>query len=300
MGTAKHRAGTFHDENQYLNLLETVIREGTPVEGRNGPTRSIQGAAMHFSLAEGCLPLLTTKRVAWRTCLRELLWFISGSTDAKVLEAAGVRIWSANGTKEFLAKAGIEGRREGDLGPVYGHQWRHYNADYSSCDSDYAGQGVDQLARVIGQLKDPSSRGSRRIIMNSWNPCQLSEMALPPCHVLVQFHVSPDGLLSCSLYQRSADMGLGVPFNVASYAMFTHLLAAHCGLTAHELIHHIGDCHAYANHLPQLRGQLARVAKKAPTLTILRSRPGIGDYTETDFSVDGYDPMPAIRMPMSA
>jgi thymidylate synthase len=298
--TAKHRDGRLLDEHQYLRLIEDVLEYGERIEGRNGVTLSIKGAAMHFSLSDSVLPLFTTKRVAWKTCLRELLWFISGNTDARQLERAGAHIWSANATREFLDSRGLSDQAVGDLGPVYGHQWRHYNAPYTRASADYEGQGIDQLAAVIGQLREPSQRASRRIILTAWNPGQVAQMALPPCHILAQFHVSPPNLLSCSVYQRSADMGLGVPFNVASYGLLTHLLAHHCGLEAHEFIHHIGDCHMYKSHVTALRSQLARKATSPPRLRICARHVAIEQYTEADFEVDGYLPAPRLHMTMSA
>ena len=223
-----------HDENQYLHLINDILQYGLLEQGRNGYTKNINGSAMHFSLADQVLPLLTTKAVAWKTCFKELLWFIRGQTDNALLQAQQVGIWNGNASRAFLDAQGLLNRAENDLGPIYGHQWRHFNASYGTCHDDYSGQGVDQLADILAQLKNPATRSSRRLVMSAWNPAQLGEMALPPCHVLVQFHVTGGDLLSCSLYQRSADVGLGVPFNIASYAFLTHLVAHHCGLRAHD------------------------------------------------------------------
>ena len=183
--------------------------------------------------------------MAWRVCLKELLWFISGSTDNGKLKEQGVKIWNKNASREFLDSLGFWDRMEDDLGPVYGHQWRHFNAPYLDCDIDYRGEGVDQLKYIENMLKNEETRNSRRILMSAWNPCQIPQMALPPCHVLSQFHVTEGNKLSCSVYQRSADVGLGLPFNIASYSFLTHLLAKHCDLEASELIHTIGDAHIY-------------------------------------------------------
>jgi thymidylate synthase len=245
-------AGDMHDENQYLRLIGDILDNGEMVTGRNGDTKAVFGAAMHFDLKHGVIPLLTTKRVAVKTCFKELLWFIKGCTDNKKLKAEGVHIWDDNGSREFLDSRGLTNLEEDDLGPVYGHQWRHFNASYGTCDSDYGGQGVDQLAYVIDCLKDPAKRSSRRILMSAWNPCQIDEMALPPCHVMCQFNVIGNQL-SCSLYQRSGDVGLGVPFNIASYSMLTHLLAHHCGLEANEFVYYLGNAHIYDDHIAPLQ-----------------------------------------------
>jgi thymidylate synthase len=194
---------------------------------------------MRFNLEDNEFPLLTTKKMAWKTCLKELLWFVRGETDNKKLQEQNVKIWNGNATREFLDSRGLQHLEENDLGPVYGHQWRHFNAKYVDSDTDYSGQGVDQLQNVIDTLKDEETRNSRRIIMSAWNPCQIDEMALPPCHVLTQFNVVNGDELYCNLYQRSGDVGLGVPFNIASYSALTHLLANHCGLKAKGFIHHM-------------------------------------------------------------
>ena len=180
--------------------------------------------------------------MAWKTCLKELLWFIKGSTSNKELQEQNVKIWNGNATREFLDSRGLSHLEENDLGPVYGHQWRFFNAEYETCMHNYKGKGVDQLQNVVNLLKNPATRSSRRIIMSAWNPCQLDQMALPPCHVMCQFNVIGDKL-SCSMYQRSGDVGLGVPFNIASYSFLTHLLAHHCGLKAHEFVYYLKLTH---------------------------------------------------------
>ena len=290
-----------HDERQYCNLVCDVLRYGTIERSRNGITRSVFGAGMHFSLDNGVLPLLTTKRVAWVTCLKELLWFIHGRTDNAVLKSQGVHIWDENASREFLDNRGLTHLRENDLGPVYGHQWRHFNAPYVNCDTDYSDQGVDQLEKIITMLKDPAQRTSRRMILSAWNPQQLDEMALPPCHVLMQFNVSSGNLLSCALYQRSGDIGLGVPFNIASYALLTHLLAHHCGLRAHEFIYHLGNAHIYEDHASALEAQIEREPYTFPTLKIVGlPKDSIEDYIPADFVVQNYVSHGAIKMKMSA
>jgi thymidylate synthase len=211
-----------HDENQYLNLIKDILEHGDMVKGRNGFAKTVIGSSMHFSLENNTIPILTTKKVAWKTCLKELLWFIRGSTSNKELQAENVKIWNGNASREFLDSRNLHHLEENDLGPVYGHQWRHFNAYYKNCEEDYSGEGVDQLQYIIDNLKNPETRTSRRLVMSAWNPVQLDEMALPPCHVLVQFNVTKQNRLSCSLYQRSGDVGLGVPFNIASYSFLTH------------------------------------------------------------------------------
>jgi thymidylate synthase len=289
--------GAVHDENQYLGLIKDVLAEGVMTTGRNGGTKAVYGAAMHFSLENGRLPLLTTKRVAWKTCLKELLWFIKGSTSNEELRNNGVHIWDGNGSREFLDSRGLNRLAENDLGPVYGHQWRHFNAAYTDCQTDYSGKGVDQLQYVIDCLKDPEQRSSRRIVMSAWNPCQLDEMALPPCHVLCQFNVLGDKL-SCSLYQRSGDIGLGVPFNIASYSFLTHLLAKHCGLVAHEFVYFLGNAHIYDDHFDALEEQVKRSPKSFPSISIARQCDSIEEYKMEDFVVEGYDPHGKISMEM--
>jgi len=290
-----------HDERQYCNLVWDILEKGSLEQSRNGPTWSVFGAAMHFSLANDTLPLLTTKRVAWVTCLKELLWFIKGCTDNRVLKGQGVHIWDANSTRDFLDSAGLSHLKEDDLGPVYGHQWRHFNAPYVNCETDYSGQGVDQLANVIAALKDPAQRSSRRIVMSAWNPQQLKEMALPPCHVLVQFNVTDGTKLSCALYQRSGDVGLGVPFNIASYSLLTHLLAHHCGLVAHELTYVLGNAHIYEEHVAALEMQVSREPFQFPCISITGyAKPDINDYVHTDFVLKGYTCHDTVKMLMKA
>ena len=285
-----------HEEQQYLDLIQQVIAEGTDEVGRNGATRSIFGATMRFSLSGNRLPLLTTKKVAWKTCLKELLWFISGSTDNNVLKAQGVHIWDGNSSREFLDARGLTDYAEGQLGPIYGHQWRNFGGTADRV-------GVDQLAAVIDQLRnDPTSR---RIVMSAWNPQQLPAMALPPCHVLCQFHITKSsdgepGHLSCAMYQRSCDLALGVPFNIASYSILTHLLARHCGLVADKLVYNMGNVHLYADHIEPIRAQLVLEPRPFPTLRIADQRPDIGDYTVADFVVVGYESHETIKFEMHA
>lgn len=208
----------------------------------------------------------------------------------------GVTIWDAHGSRAYLDSIGHQDRQEGDLGPVYGFQWRHFGAEYGTKDDNYHGKGVDQLAEVIKTIKN--NPDSRRIILSSWNPTALNQMALPPCHVMAQFYVS-NGELSCQMYQRSADMGLGVPFNIASYALLTHLIARCCGLRPGEFIHVIGDCHVYWNHEAPLREQLMRESKPFPKLVFKTDNTDIDGFQMEDLEIVGYDPHPAIKMDMS-
>jgi len=257
-----------HEEYQYLNLVHDIFEYGVIEKGRNGNTKSVFGSSMYFSLENGKIPILTTKKTAWKTCLKELLWFIHGDTNNEYLQREGVHIWDGNGSREFLDSRGLFNYRVGDLGPIYGHQWRHYNADYHTCDADYSGQGIDQLQEIIDTLKNPATRTSRRMVMTAWNPCKLNEMALPPCHILCQFNVTDGNKLSCSMYQRSGDVGLGVPINIASYSFLTHLLAKHTGLEAYEFVYFLGNCHIYEEHIEPLKEILMRDPYEFPTLHI--------------------------------
>ena len=267
-------------------------------EGRNGKAKTVFGAAMHFDLSENTIPVLTTKKVAFKTCLKELLWFINGHTDNKLLKEQNVKIWNANASREFLDSRGLHNNKEDDLGPVYGHQWRHFNASYTDCHADYTGKGVDQLQNIIDQLKNPDTRNSRRLVMSAWNPLQLDEMALPPCHILCQFCVTEGNKLSCSLYQRSGDVGLGVPFNIASYSILTHLIAKHCGLEAKEFVYFLGNAHIYDDHLEPLKEQMMRPPFPFPKLEILQTRLNINDYTADDFKLLDYQYHKKIKMEM--
>lgn len=249
------------------------------------------------------LPLLTTKRVFTRAIIAELLWFVSGSTNGNLLSEQGVKIWEGNGSREYLDSVGLSHRQEGDLGPVYGFQWRHFGAEYKDFTTDYTGQGVDQLAEVVRKLKDQSY--DRRIILSAWNPADLKKMALPPCHMFAQFYVSfPQGsrrgVLHSLLYQRSCDMGLGVPFNIASYALLTHMLARACDLTPGTFTHTMGDAHVYIDHIDALKTQLEREPRDFPTLQITKQ--GVVDidgWSADDFVISGYDPHKSIAMKMS-
>ncbi|KAH0552596.1 thymidylate synthase [Cotesia glomerata] len=286
-----------HEEYQYLNLVKRIINEGSKKDDRTGVgTYSIFGTQMRFSLKNGVFPLLTTKSVFWKGVVEELLWFISGSTNAHKLSEKGVRIWDANSSRKFLDSLGFQNREEGDLGPIYGFQWRHFGAQYTTMHADYTGQGVDQLQNVIDTLR--TNPNDRRMIMSAWNPVDIPNMALPPCHCLVQFYVS-NGELSCHLYQRSADMGLGVPFNIASYSLLTYMIAHITNLKPGEFVHTMGDCHVYANHIDALKIQYQRKPKPFPTLKITKDVKEIDDFTASDFELIAYNPHPKIAMKMA-
>jgi len=301
-----------HEEYQYLNLIENILENGYWEEGRNGKTQSLFGGMMRFSLKDNKIPILTTKKTAWKTCLKELLWFIRGETDAKKLQQQGVHIWGGNSTREFLDSRGLKLNPEGILGPIYGYQWRNFNANYNCfsgkrlLDNDPTDvhketihfKGVDQLQEIIEQLKNPETRNSRRLILTAWNPSQLKQMALPPCHILCQFNVHDGNKLSCALYQRSADFCLGIPFNIASYCFLTHLLAKHCGLEAFEFLHFMGNIHIYEEHVETIKEQINREPYEFPTVSIKQIREKIHDYMVEDFEIHNYKSHEAIKMKM--
>lgn len=292
-----------NEEQQYLNLLKSILNNGYVEETRNGVTKSIFGNSMRFSLKNGKIPILTTKKVAWKTCLKELLWFISGETNNKILQKQGVHIWDGNSSKEYMNSIGLCNYTDGMLGPIYGYQWRHYNAFYdirTGKTIDESIKGIDQLQYIIDQLKNPQTRTNRRLIMTAWNPCQLKQMALPPCHVMCQFNVHDGNKLSCAMYQRSCDVPIGSPFNIASYSFLTHLLAKHCGLEAHEFIYFMGNCHIYEEHIEPIKEQIARAPFEFPTLEIVNKRENINDYVVSDFKIDNYSFQEAIKMKMVA
>lgn len=286
-------------EDQYLNLIQRVLNNGEKQNGRNGEVISLFGEKMDFSLHNYNIPVLTTKKMAWKTCLKELLWFVNGETDNNILSKQNVRIWDDNASEDFKISRNISYKNKGDLGPIYGHQWRYFNADYKGCDYDYTGQGVDQLQNIVNMLSNPQERMSRRIFMSAWNPCQLDEMVLPPCHISSHYYVNTDGELSCAIYQRSGDVGLGVPFNIASYSILTCLLAKHCGLVPGRLVHFIGDAHIYASHIPVLKKQLTRVPKKKPKIYITK-KASIDSYTLDDFTLLEYNHHGPLYMKMVA
>jgi thymidylate synthase len=303
--TLAREAGSWREgEEGYLSLLRAVLLRGNPRPDRTGTgTRSLFGEHLSFDLSGGRAPLLTTKRMAWRSCLAELLWFLRGSTDSKELEREGVGIWRGNSSREFLDARGLGDLQEGDIGAGYGFQWRHFGADYEGCGADYRGRGVDQIEAVVRSIReDPFGR---RHVVSAWNPSALARTALPPCHVLFQFYVesSIPPRLSCHLYQRSVDCFLGLPFNIFSYAALTHLIAARTGTTAHRLVISMGDAHVYSNHREQVMEQVSRQPFHAPLLRLhpaLATMPweemrAAGDH----FRLVGYVHHPSIAAPMA-
>ncbi len=284
---------------QYLDLVKHILEQGNHKDDRTQTgTISLFGSQTRYDLRES-FPILTTKKVNFRAVVGELLWFIAGDTNIKYLVDHNIKIWNEwpyenykkssayqNETmEEFITKIKTDeafAKQWGELGPVYGKQWRNFN-------------GVDQFQKILNQIKNNPS--SRRLIVSSWNPNDIDEMLLPPCHCFYQFYVN-DGELSCQLYQRSADIFLGVPFNISSYALLTILVANECGLKPKEFIHTIGDNHIYTNHLEQINIQLARTPKKLPKL-IIKSKKSIFDYNIDDFDLEDYDPDPFIKAPVA-
>ena len=285
-----------HAEYQYLRIVSNLLRNGERIKGRNGYTRSILGTSMRFPLMNNTMPLLTTKRVAWKTCFNELMWFVRGQTDNNILKKKNVHIWDDNASQDFMHSRGLYDRLSGDLGPIYGHQWRYFNAPYENTDSDYKGKGVDQLQLIIDALKEKST--SRRLILSAWNPQQINEMSLPPCHILAQFFVTGGDELSCCLYQRSGDVGLGVPFNIASYSFLTHILGIHCGLRPKEFIHFIGNAHIYEDHMTALKTQVSRIPTKFPKIILSNKYQNINDYSVKDIKIVNYKPLSKLSMKM--
>ena len=286
------------EEEQYLNLINDILSKGHLENGRNGLTKSIFGSAMRFSLKDGTMPIITTKRTAWKTCLKELLWFVSGKTSNKILKEQNVKIWNENASREFLDSRGLTNLEEDDLGPVYGHQWRHFNAKYKTCNDNYDNEGIDQLQNIINCLKDKNKRNSRRLVLSAWNPCQIDEMALPPCHILLQFNVHDGNKLSASVYQRSGDVGLGVPFNIASYSFLTHIIAKHCDLIPYEFVYFLGNAHIYDDHLEPLAEQVKLKPFDFPTINIKNKHDNINDYTIQDIEIINYNSHKPIKMTM--
>ena len=294
---------------QYLELLDKICREGVVRGDRTGTgTKGIFGYQMRFNLSEG-FPLVTTKKLFLKGVIYELLWFLRGDTNIKYLVDNGVHIWDSDAFRyynelcikhgvlpvdmdTFLSAVGvespIEGYRFGDLNNVYGYQWRSWPTG--------DGGAIDQIKRVIETIK--TNPNSRRMIVSAWNVADVDSMALPPCHTMFQFFVA-DGKLSCQMYQRSGDTFLGVPFNIASYALLTMMIAKECGLEAGEFIHTLGDAHLYLNHQEQAEEQLSREPRKLPKMHLNPAVESIFDYKYEDFTLEGYDPHPAIKAPLS-
>ena len=276
------------EEKQYLDLIKNIIENGYIEEGRNGNTLSIFGASLRFSLKDGKIPIITSKKIAWNTCLKELLWFISGNTNVKVLQDQHIHIWDKNTSRDFLDSRDLHDYPEGMIGPSYGYQWRSFGAKYDYTTGKPLTEGIDQLQNIINELKNSKTRNSRRLIMTAWNPTQLNEMALPPCHIFCQFHVNNKNQLSCSMYQRSNDECCGTPFNIASYSFLTHLLAKHCGLEANEFFYFKGNCHIYEEHIESAKIQMNKEPFPFPTLYINTLRENINDYKIEDFELTNY------------
>jgi thymidylate synthase len=277
----------------YLDLLQELLDEGRPRADRTGTgTRSLFGRQLRFDLRAG-FPMLTTKRLHLPSIVHELLWFLSGDTHVAALQAHGVRIWNEWATADQCARFG---RAEGDLGPIYGHQWRNFGATErpASRGGGYERDGVDQIRDVVERIR--SDPWSRRLVVSAWNPKEADRVALPPCHTLFQFHVDPDaGELSCQLYQRSADVFLGVPFNIASYSLLTLMVAQVCGLKPGDFVHTFGDVHLYANHEAQAREQLGRAPRALPVMLLDASVKDVFAFRYEHFALEGYDPWPAIK-----
>ncbi len=329
------------EELNYLELLGKVIEHGVERDNRTGiATRSIFGTQQRYDLRKGRIPLLTTRKIFWRGIVEELLWMLRGSTDSKELHAKGVKIWDANGSRSFLDQNGFQDRREGDLGPVYGFQWRHFGAPYHNLplsnkndddgsDATRAANAadssdlpntaerkldnddddpvrarsteVDQIRWLIQRIKTHPT--CRRLLLTAWNPSDISKMALPPCHVMAQFWVNTKTQeLSCHFYMRSNDLALGLPFNIASYALLTRLMAHLTGLKPGELVHSTGDAHIYVTHIDALREQVTRAPRSFPVLTITGADQveNIEDFCFEHFQLTHYDPHPPIAMHMVA
>ena len=277
----------------YLDLLRHVRQTGEVRKDRTGVgTLGIFGAQLRFDLAEG-FPLVTTKKVHTKSIIQELLWFLAGRTDNAWLTERGVTIWNEWATAEQCAKFG---RGEGELGPVYGHQWRNFGATKKP-DGTYNSDGVDQMKLLVEQLK--KNPASRRHLITGWNPLEADKVALPPCHTLYQFHVSTDNRLSCQLYQRSADLFLGVPFNIASYSLLTHMIAQVTGLKPGHFVHTFGDAHIYSNHLEQVDLQCSREPRPLPRLILNPEIKDLFAFKYEDITIEGYDPHPGIKAPVA-
>ncbi len=260
----------------YLDLMQRVLDTGHSKEDRTGTgTKSVFGHQMRFDLSQG-FPLVTTKKLHLRSIIYELLWFLNGDTNIAYLNENRVSIWDDWADDK------------GNLGPVYGHQWRSW--------PDGKGGTIDQISQLIEMIRN--NPDSRRLIVSAWNPADVPDMALPPCHCLFQFYVA-DGRLSCQLYQRSADIFLGVPFNIASYALLTHMIAQVCDLQVGDFVHTLGDAHLYLNHLEQTKLQLSRDPRPLPKLTLLNDRESIFDFQFEDFEITNYDPHPHIKAPIA-
>lgn len=291
-----------NEEMQYLDLVRLIIKTAAQkIDRTKIGTLSIFGAMSRYSLRGGILPLLTTKKMFWRGFFEELMWFIRGQTDERILAKKNVHIWAGN-ARDFHKKRVAAGDLEhidGDCGKSYGFRWRSYGAPYINCETNYKGQGVDQLMNVINLIK--SNPTSRRILLDAWDPACVEmedNVALPPCHVVYQFSVT-DGELSCILFQRSADVGLGLPANLFSASLFTHMLAHICDLLPGDFCHMTADTHIYKNHIEPMKVQVERTPRPFPTIHIKRRVTNIEDFQFEDFELRDYNPHPAIKMEMA-
>jgi dihydrofolate reductase/thymidylate synthase len=290
-------------EQQYIDLIKELLEKNRNNSGyREDRTKvgtiSVFGKMMRFDLSRS-FPLLTTKKVFWKGVVEELLWFIKGSTNTKDLSGKGVHIWDGNSSREYLDSVNLNENQEGDVGPVYGFQWRHFGALYHGCD-DYKGEGEDQLMNCIKQIKENPT--SRRIVMTAWNPCDIKKMDLPTLNIICKFYfdnLQGTPTLSCSMNQRSCDIGLGVPFNIASYSLLTCLIAHSCGISPGEFVYFMGDVHIYSNHVSALEEQIQRDIRPFPTLKFNCTPKCVTQYTMEDFEIVNYNPHPILKMEMA-
>lgn len=287
-------------DKEYLGLARRVLSGGEVRPNRTGiDTVSCFGEQISFDISK-TVPLLTTKRMAWKSCIEELLWFMRGDTDANILSGRKVKIWDGNTTRGFLDKVGLQHLEPGDCGANYSFQWRHFGQAYVDCKTKYEkNTATDQITNILRLLKeDPYSR---RIFLSAWNPCDLNRTVLPPCHVSAQFYVDKDRGLSCHMYQRSCDVFLGLPFNIFSYTVLTYILAAKCDLEPRRLVISLGDTHIYTNHVDQVKTQMERVALSAPRLMLASDvkTKAIEAITVSDFELVGYFPHPSIKADMA-
>ena len=295
-----------HPENQYLNLIKDIMRNGRKRMDRTGTgTYSVFGRQLRFDIRE-YFPILTTKRVYWKGVVEELLWFLKGDTNINHLIEKNVHIWDGNSTREYLDKIGLVNREERDGGPIYGFQWRHFGAKYNTMYDNYEGCGVDQFAECLNLIRNNPE--SRRIIMSAWNPSSMKEMCLPPCHVMYQFYVDVENNeISCHMYQRSADVFLGLPFNICSTALLTHIMASLTDRKVGDIIISLGDAHIYSNHLEQCKIQIERIPRDWPILKIngcglcgwSEGINNVEDFKFENFELLGYSPHPTIKAEMA-
>jgi thymidylate synthase len=282
----------FSNEYCYLNALRDIIENGSIKKTKNSETISKFSVKLDFDISSS-FPLLTTKKIYWKGVVNELIWFIKGDTDSKNLEREGVTIWKDNSSREYLDNLKLYNYEEGDCGPIYGFQWRHFGTVYKGFNYNYFGLGIDQLQNCINLIK--TNPNSRRIFMSAWNPVQINDMCLPPCHVSYQFYVSENRDLSCIMYQRSGDMFLGVPFNIASVSLLVYIIALITDCKPGNISIIIGDAHIYSEHKDAVREQLLRVPYAPPTLKIKKKFSNINDYKFNNFELENYKHYPSIK-----